>query len=79
MTYRGHIRNGVIVIDEPVELPEGAEVRVDVVPDKGGTTAGADEPTQFDVLKPFIGIASDLPSDFSVNHDHYLYGTPKRE
>lgn len=24
------------------------------------------------------GTADDLPSDLSVNHDHYLYGTPKQ-
>ena len=29
MTYRGHIKNGQITLDEPIELPEGAEVRID--------------------------------------------------
>jgi hypothetical protein len=31
MTYRGHIRNGQVLLDEPARLPEGAEVNVDVV------------------------------------------------
>ena len=31
MTYRGHIKSGQIVLDEPVALPEGAEVNVEVV------------------------------------------------
>jgi hypothetical protein len=30
MTYRGHIRNGVAVLDTPVQLPEGTPVRVEV-------------------------------------------------
>jgi hypothetical protein len=29
-------------------------------------------------LLEFAGVADDLPTDFSINHDHYLYGTPKR-
>jgi len=32
MTYRGHIRNGVAVLDEPVSLPDGTPVRVEVEP-----------------------------------------------
>jgi hypothetical protein len=30
MTYRGHIRNGVAVIDTAVTLPEGTQVRIEV-------------------------------------------------
>jgi hypothetical protein len=29
--FRGHVRNGLVVFDEPVPLPEGAEVRVEPV------------------------------------------------
>jgi len=28
MTYRGHVKQGVIVLDLPVQLPEGMEVEV---------------------------------------------------
>lgn len=28
MTYPGHVRNGVVVLDERVKLPEGVPVRV---------------------------------------------------
>lgn len=72
MTYRGRVKNGVIVLDEPAGLPEGAEVEVSPVP--------ADEgPTWAEVFKDVIGKAKGLPRDSSVNHDHYLYGTPKNE
>lgn len=75
VTYRGHIKNGVIVIDEPVELPEGAEVRVEVsapstTPDDNGETLGQ-------MLLRHAGVAEGLPSDLARNHDHYIHGTPK--
>jgi hypothetical protein len=30
MAYRGHVRNGVVELDEPASLPEGAEVSVEL-------------------------------------------------
>ena len=41
MTYRGHVKNGQIALDEPVRLPEGAEVQVAVVADSAGTNGAA--------------------------------------
>ena len=32
MTYKGHIRNSAVVFDEPVHLPEGAVVSVEILP-----------------------------------------------
>ena len=34
MTYRGQITRGQIVLDEPVQLPEGATVEVQVIEPK---------------------------------------------
>lgn len=31
MTYRGHVRNGTVVLDPPAALPEGAAVEVSVI------------------------------------------------
>ena len=31
MTYRGRVKNGAVVLDPPVELPEGAPVEVTLV------------------------------------------------
>ena len=75
MTYRGHIKNGTVVLDEPVQLPEGAAVEVNV--------AEAPKPLHaprslYDALAPVVGRAQGLPADGSLNHDHYLYGVPKR-
>jgi hypothetical protein len=30
-------------------------------------------------LAAVVGKAENLPSDMSINHDHYLYGLPQRE
>ncbi len=72
MTYRGRMRNGVIVLEPPADLPEGTEV--DVSP----AAEGQEPPTWAEVFKDVIGKAEGLPSDSSTNHDHYLYGTPKK-
>jgi len=32
----------------------------------------------WEVLRNFAGTAEGLPPDLSENHDHYLYGVPKR-
>jgi hypothetical protein len=32
MTDKGHIKTGSVVLDEPIALPDGAEVTVDLVP-----------------------------------------------
>lgn len=70
MTYKGHIKNGSVVLDEPVALPEGAEVTVDLAP--------AAQPVPLaELLKDVIGKAEGLPSDASSQKRHYLYGHPK--
>ena len=71
MTYRGHVKKGVVVLDEPVKLPEGAAVRVELA-------APDDERTLAERLKDVIGIVKGLPSDLARNHDHYAHGKPKR-
>jgi hypothetical protein len=35
MAYQGHFENGVVVFDEPVDLPEGATVLVERYPVDG--------------------------------------------
>jgi hypothetical protein len=71
MVYRGHVKNGIVVLDEMPNLPEGAEVQVDVAsPSEEGSTVGSR-------LMKFAGKLEGLPSDLARNHDHYLHGAPK--
>ncbi len=78
MTYRGQVKNGIVVLDDAVTLPEGAVVRVDVIDGtarESGIEAG---PTLLDRLGPVVGKADGLPPDASKNVDHYLYGHSKQ-
>jgi hypothetical protein len=79
MTLPGHVKNGTIVFDQPVVLPEGAAVRVEVINPAAATPAEQQAPTLYERLKPFVGSLPELPPDASANLDHYLYGTPKRQ
>jgi hypothetical protein len=78
MEYRGRVKGGVIVLDEGPALAEGAEVRVVPVqkPEAAGNGQGAETTGQR--LMKFAGKAKGLPADAARNHDHYLYGAPKR-
>jgi hypothetical protein len=79
MVYRGHVKDGVIVLETPDALPEGVEVRVEIVPaESEGPLLDEQGQTLGQKLMKYAGRAVGLPEDASMNHDHYLYGTPKR-
>jgi hypothetical protein len=79
MTYQGHIENGVIVLDEPANLQDGAKVRVELLSDSETAQEAVVPPgTQFEHYKSIIGVIDDLPTDFAAQHDHYIHGTPKK-
>ena len=56
MSYRGHVQNGVVVLDEPADFAEGALVLVEVL-----------EATPSEALHPVMGI---LPADIDVRAEH---------
>ncbi len=72
MTYRGHIKNGQVMLDDPAGFPEGAEVIVALV--EKPTTNGEDLTA---VLLRHAGQGQDLPVDLAEQHDHYAHGKPK--
>lgn len=66
-----HFDGKVFIPDEPVELPVGQPLRIQIdVPD-GNVGAFAD-------LLSFAADLPDAPADLAAQHDHYLYGTPKK-
>jgi len=79
MSYRGRVRNGVVVLDDSVKLPEGAEVNVEFLGALPDQPAEEEIPTLYERLLPFVGKAVGLPPDASINLDHYLYGVPKQQ
>ena len=78
MTYRGHVENGIVRLDNGIMLPEGVEVQVEILNPTSPERAEESGPTLYEQLEPLIGIAKGLPADLARNHDHYLHGTPKR-
>jgi hypothetical protein len=93
MVYRGHVKKGIVVLDNGVELVDGTEVTVQPVqrrstkhrpvkqkhPGKSKGTKPRRPPSVSSGLQRFAGAAKDLPPDAAVNLDHYLYGHPKRK
>jgi predicted DNA-binding antitoxin AbrB/MazE fold protein len=75
--------HGVFKPMEPLALPEGTRVRLQVEEQNGSNiasaTLGAEQtPSLFDRLGDVVGSIDDLPEDSSTNLDNYLYGQPKR-
>lgn len=72
MTLTGHIRNGLIVLDETSgPLPEGAEVRVEIV-------ISPPRRKLSERLQGIIGQAEGLPADAASRVDDYLYGVDSK-
>lgn len=79
MTYRGRVKNGVVVLEPGARLREGTDVRVEPMGETEGAAEGSQESQQLrEGLLSFSGVVKDGPSDFARNHDHYLHGTPRR-
>jgi hypothetical protein len=75
----GKVSGGVVVLKDPKALPDGTTVRVEALKDpdvdveapQGGQSVA-------EMLCSLSGICKDLPTDLARNHDHYLYGLPKK-
>ena len=71
---KAHFDGKVLVPDEPLDLPIGQQLQVLIEP----TTT--DEPPLVGLARLLAKFPSDpnSPGDVAAQHDHYLYGTPKR-
>ncbi|MCK4659124.1 MAG: hypothetical protein KAV82_06335 [Phycisphaerae bacterium] len=74
MTYRGKVKNGVVVLDGEAMLPEGVVVRVEPVEATKPKTGA----TVYKRLAEIAGKAAGLPPDLARQHDHYLHGQARR-
>ena len=72
MTYRGQVKNGVVVLEGNPALPEGTLVAVEPVVDP------ADLKSLQEGLLKFSGVVKGMPSDMAANHDHYIHGAPRK-
>jgi hypothetical protein len=78
MTLQGTIRGGMVVLDEPVQVPDGTKVSVFVpTADKKSDWRPADDPElRRKALAEILAIPDENPGDtFSaVDKDRVLYG-----
>ena len=72
MTYIGKVHNGTVVLPPQAQLPEGTSVRIEPIASESVRKNRTERLRQ--IAKSLEG----LPADLAKNHDHYLYGTPKR-
>jgi hypothetical protein len=82
-TFRARFEGGKLVPEEPILLPSDQVLVVQV------RTAGPDASNEApEDMNDLVALAERLdrlpenpasPGDLSSQHDHYLYGTPKRE
>ncbi len=71
----GKVVNGVIVLDQPGKLEDGTAVRVRPMETRSGSEKAENVR---EILLSFAGTVEGLPPDMALNHDHYLYGVPKK-
>ncbi|MGD0094623.1 MAG: hypothetical protein ABSE73_32335 [Planctomycetota bacterium] len=80
MTYLGKVKGCAVVLERAPGLADGTEVRVEleaVRRPRKHRDAKLDD--LWDGLLKLAGTVKGLPVDMAENHDHYLYGTPKRK
>lgn len=71
MSYTGTVKNGVVVLPQDVQLPEGAEVRIEAL------LNAADDPFVA-AIQQLAKPRTHLPADYALNHGHYVGGEPKK-
>jgi hypothetical protein len=77
VAINAHYDGKVIVPDEPLDLAPDQPVTVWVAPRNEGERPKGSSALAWLVAN--AGENADVPPDLSYQHDHYLYGTPKRE
>ena len=71
MTYKGHVENGTVVLDEAGALPDGALVTIEIAAAEPSSRGNASA-SLVECYRCFIGAIDGLPEDWSENHDTYL-------
>ena len=71
MTFRGHMKNGEVVLDDRVSLPDGTPVNVKVIRAPRTKRKPRSKRTLGQRLLKFAGTVNGLPRDMARNHDHY--------
>lgn len=75
MTYRGTVKNGVVIFDNGVSLEDGTEVRIEPIHIKPTDSSNRSSK----LFEAGNRAKSTGLTDLARNHDHYLYGHPKAD
>ena len=75
MSFTATVEKDMIKLPPGVHLPDGTKVIVE--PEQPAASTDV-EPSLFESLREFVGCVDTGLGDLAENHDHYLYGTPKR-
>ncbi len=78
MTYRGHVKNGLVVLEDKARLAEGTQVLVQPLSQPSTKKRPGKAQSLGQRLMKFAGSAKGLPKDMARNHDHYIHGAPKK-
>lgn len=76
--FVGHSDGRVIIPDEPVSIPLDCALEITVQEVNGKLRARSSRDILLRIAEEAEAIGGDLPTDLAEQHDHYLYGTPKR-
>ena len=63
----------VLTLDKPIKLERNKRYLITIVLEEVASIQNA-----WDLLENLTGTV-EAPEDWSAEHDHYLYGTPKRQ
>ena len=76
ITVKARFDGRVFVPEQPVDLPVGQAVEIPIPPP---TTTPSPQPLA-DLMKALDHLPenADWPADGATQHDHYLYGTPRK-
>ena len=77
MTIKAHYDGKVLVPDEPVDLPINCPLELKVQPLSAAQRSERPLARLAELAQQFP-VSPDTPSDLAAQHDHYLYGLPKR-
>jgi hypothetical protein len=88
MNVRARYDGKVLIPDHPLDLPADSDVEIEVRAVARGNGDEAAEPAGEGDDRPLMRLLEgipgvpiqddDLPTDLAAEHDHYLYGTPKK-
>ncbi len=71
MSYKGTVKNGVVILPPEAHLADGTDVEITPV-----VAMEDDPPFLMELLK--LAKPRDWPEDFALNHAHYVKGHPKK-